>query len=101
MKTSRPGGRRPEGTGALMRAVRAIVSLFHYLATLGGAVRKVAEVTGLGSGMPRAKGEKQLLAKREIQVQLVQFQRHLGGKGRGQLRSERRQRSENPRRAGS
>lgn len=46
-------------------------------------MRKVAEAIVLGAGMPRAKGEKQLLARRAIQVQPAWFQRHLGGKARG------------------
>lgn len=50
-------GRRPEGRGALVRAVEP---LSHYLAILGGgAVRKMAKATGLGLGMPRAKGDEQ------------------------------------------
>lgn len=55
---SKPVGRGPEATGALMRTVRAVVG---YLATLGAATRKVTKVTGLGSGMLTAKGKEQLL----------------------------------------
>lgn len=81
-------GRRPEGTWALMKAVRAFVSLFG--TSLGATVKKVDKVTGLGSGMPRAKGEEQLFARREIQVKPVQFQRHPSGNAQWQLRRQRR-----------
>ena len=76
-KDKQAGRRGPEGAGALMRAVRAIVSLFGN--SVGEAMRKVAKVTGLGSGMPRAKREEQLLTRREIWVNPVQFHRHPGG----------------------
>lgn len=54
---SRPVGRerrRPEGTRAIMRAVRAIVSLLGN--PLGEARRKMSKGTGLGLGQPRTKG---------------------------------------------
>lgn len=47
-------GRRPEGTRAIMRAVRAVVSLLGN--PLGEARRKMAKGTGLGLGQPGTKG---------------------------------------------
>lgn len=75
------GGRGPEGTGLFMRAVRAMVSLFGN--SLGGAMRKEAKVTSLGSGMLRIKGEEQLLASRETQAKPVLFQGIQVGKASG------------------